>query len=76
MARVYEEIINFIAGGTTSDAVVRFEASQEVKDRVATLIHKEKTDGLLADEISELNHFMQIEHLMRLAKARARSYSH
>lgn len=75
MVRAYEEIVDFIAAGATSDAVVHFEASQEVKDRVANLIYKEKTEGLSDDETSELNHFMQLEHLIRLAKARARSYS-
>jgi hypothetical protein len=36
------------------------------------LIHKEKTIGLTPDESSELDHFMKLEHLMRLAKARAK----
>jgi hypothetical protein len=40
---------------------------------VADLIHKEKTIGLTSDESSELEHFMTLEHVMRLAKARARS---
>ena len=73
MSRAYEEIVDFIAAGTTPDAVARFEASQKVKDRVADLIHREKTAGLTSDEASELDHFSKLEHLMRLAKARARS---
>lgn len=75
MVRAYEEIVDFIAAGVTSDAVVHFEASQEVKDRVSNLIYKEKAAGLSGDEVSELNHFMQLEHLIRLAKARARRHS-
>ncbi|MEZ5583675.1 MAG: hypothetical protein R3F37_13800 [Candidatus Competibacteraceae bacterium] len=74
MNRVYEEIVEFIAAGTTTDSVVQFEASQEVKDRVAELIHRAKTGKLSSDEISELNHFMQLEHIMRLAKARAHGH--
>lgn len=73
MTRAYDEIVDFIAAGTTPDAVARFEPSQETKDYVAELIHKEKTDGLTAEESSELDHFMKLEHLMRLAKARARA---
>jgi hypothetical protein len=34
----------------------------------------EKTSALSPDEKSELDHYMQLEHLMRLAKARARRY--
>jgi hypothetical protein len=75
MIRAYEEIVDFIAGGTTPESVARYEPSQATKDYVAELIHKEKTVGLSSDEATELDQFMQVEHLMRLAKARARSLS-
>ena len=74
MIHAYDEIIDFIAAGTTPDSVANFEPSQLTKDSVAELIHQEKTAGLTPDESSELEHFMSLEHLMRLAKARARSY--
>lgn len=72
MIRAYDEIVEFIAAGSTSDAVARFEPSQQTKDYVADLIHKEKTSGLTSEETSELDHFLKLEHLMRLAKARAK----
>jgi hypothetical protein len=70
----YEEIVEFIAAGTTPSSVVAFRPSEAVKARVADLIDREKTEGLTADETAELNHYMQLEHLMRLAKARARKH--
>ena len=73
MKRAYEEIVEFIAAGTTPESVASFEPSQETKDYVADLIYKEKTNGLTPQESSELDHFMKLEHLMRLAKARART---
>ncbi len=73
MIRAYDEIVDFIAAGTTPGAVARFEASRETRERVAELIHREKTTGLGPDEKSELDHYLEIEHLMRLAKARARA---
>lgn len=75
MIRAYEEIVEFIATGTTPDSVARFEPSQQTKDYVADLIHKEKTTGLTTEESSELDHYTKLEHLMRLAKARARMIS-
>lgn len=72
MTRAYSEIVDFIAAGTTPDAVARFEPSRQTKDYVADLIYKEKTVGLTSEELSELDHFMKIEHLMQLAQARAR----
>ena len=74
MTRAYEEIIDFIAAGTTPSRVVAFQPSQEVKNRVADLIHREKTVGLSPEESSELTQYLQLEHLMRLAKARARAH--
>lgn len=74
MIRAYDEIVEFIAAGTTPDSVAQFEPSQETKDYVADLIHKEKTCGLTPEESSDLDHFMKAEHLMRLAKARARTH--
>ena len=76
MSRAYEEIVDFIAAGTTSDAVAQFEASEEVKDRVVELVYREKSGNLTPEEKSELDQFLQLEHVMRLAKARARKHGH
>lgn len=74
MTRAYEEIVDFIATGTTPSRVIAFQPSEEVKARVADLLSREKTTGLSPDESSELNQYLQLEHLMRLAKARARAH--
>ncbi len=74
MERAYEEIIEFIAAGSSSGDVVAFEPSSQSKARVADLIEREKTAGLPSQEQAELNHYLEIEHLMRLAKARARRH--
>jgi GTP-dependent phosphoenolpyruvate carboxykinase len=74
LLRAYEEVIDFIAAGTTPDNVITFHPSEETKQRVANLLQREKTTGLTSDESSELDCYMQLEHLMRLAKARARKY--
>lgn len=72
--RAYEEVIEFIAAGTSPQNVVAFRPSEEARARVADLIERERDGGLTPDEKSELDHYLQLEHLMRLAKARARNY--
>lgn len=72
MILAYEEFVDFLARGTTPQGVIDFRPSEETKTRVADLIHRQKTASLSADETAELNQYLQIEHLMRLAKARAR----
>lgn len=75
MIRAYDELVDFIAGGSTPETVAAFEPSDATREAVAQLIHKEKTGTLSYDEAVELDHFMKLEHLMRLAKARARVLS-
>jgi hypothetical protein len=71
----YEEVIDFIAAGSTPLEVIAFQPSAEAKARVADLIYREKTTGLSIDEKTELDQYMQVEHLMRMAKARARRHT-
>lgn len=71
----YEEIIDFIAAGTTPDAVIAFRPSDETKQRVADLVERSKAGSISAEEQSELDDYLQLEHLMIMAKARARQYA-
>jgi hypothetical protein len=59
LPEAYEEVVDFIAAQ---------------RARVADLVAHEKADGLTPDEISELELCLQLEHIMRLAKARAWQY--
>jgi hypothetical protein len=74
MTAAYEEVIDFIARGPSPGRVIAFRPSAAARQRVADLIAREKTAGLTPDETAELDHYLQLEHLMRLAKARARQY--
>ncbi|HEY9705554.1 MAG TPA: hypothetical protein V6C58_24160 [Allocoleopsis sp.] len=67
----YEKIINFLAAGITSQSLIEFQVSETVKERVADLIFHEQNDGISAQEKSELDNYLILEHLLRLAKARA-----
>ena len=69
----YDEVAEFIAANNPR-GVNAFQPSAESKDRVADLISREETEGLPHEEKSELDHYMMIEHLMRLAKVRAQRY--
>ena len=67
----YEEIINFLAGGITSQSLIDFQVSEQVKEKVADLIFREKNNVISPNEKIELDHYLILEHLLRLAKARA-----
>ncbi len=71
--KAYVEVIDFIAGMNPTE-IASYRPSAQAKACVADLIQREKIGALSANEKSELDHYMQLEHLMRLAKARAREY--
>ncbi len=72
MTRVYEEIVDFIAGGSTPDDVADWAPSEEAKALVQDLLRRSAEGTLSAEDELELNHYLELEHLMRLAKAKAR----
>ena len=72
--KAYDELVDFLASGTTPERVLMFKPSEESSLRVRELIHIEKTGVLTDEERSELESYFQLEHLMRLTKARAHSY--
>ena len=67
----YLEIIDFIAAGTTPEAVVKYHPSGEAQRRVAELMDVERQGNLSSEEKAELDHFIELEHILRMAKARA-----
>jgi len=69
-----EEVANFIAL-TNPAKVLAFRPSAETKERVSDLIEREKNGGISSEEKNELDYYMQLEHLMRMAKIFARRYA-
>lgn len=67
----YLEIIDFIAG-QNPEAVVQFRPSLQAQEQLANLVERAKEGDLSAEEQAELDHFMELEHIMRMAKAKAR----
>lgn len=71
----YDEIVDFFAAGTTPEAIVSFRPSNETTRRVAELVEKSNDGSMSTEERSELEDYLQIEHILILAKARARQHT-
>jgi hypothetical protein len=69
---IYLELIDFVAGGTTPEDVINFRPSTEAQRRVHELIERERETRLTPEEAAELGHFLELEHILRMAKAKAR----
>ena len=74
LSKVYEEIVEFIAAGTNPQNLIAFRPSGAVRERVWDLVARERSSEISPEEASELSHSLQLEHIMRLAKARARRH--
>jgi hypothetical protein len=74
-AKSYEEIIDFIASGTTPESVIAFRPSEALQSRVTDLSGKANAGDISPEELSELEDCLQLGHIMVLAKARARQFA-
>ena len=68
----FEEIVQFIADAAGVDRLNAFRPSAAAEKRVATLLARQKAETLTPKEREELQMFVQLDHVMSLAKARAR----
>ena len=66
----YDEIVEFIASRNPRE-VIEFRPSEAAARRVWDLIERNKDSALSSQEEAELKRYLELEHLMRLAKARA-----
>jgi hypothetical protein len=67
---VYDELAIFLAG-LSPKKVLAYKASEKAQTRVTQLLEKNKIIGLNSEEQAEMDRYMTVEHIVRLAKAKA-----
>lgn len=68
----YVEVVNFLVSHTSSEPLLQFRPSETNQRRVADLIERQHQGVLSVEESSELDDYVQLEHLLIMAKAEAR----
>lgn len=68
---IYDNLADFIAG-MDAEKVLAFHALLDLQERVEILIEKKQTSKLTQREKEELEHYFISEHIVRLAKSKAR----
>jgi hypothetical protein len=69
---IFDEVIDFLASGPTSEQIIAFQASDALRER-SYYLHERNRQGLLAaDERAELNEFTRLNHFVNMLKIRAR----
>ncbi|MDZ4705563.1 MAG: hypothetical protein SH848_16680 [Saprospiraceae bacterium] len=67
---VYDEVANFMAA-MNPEKVLAFKPSPANQARLDFLLDKQKEGGLTQEEKSEVEHYLLINRIIGLAKARA-----
>ena len=67
---IYDELSGFIAS-MNPEKVVAFKPSKANQDRLDALLDKQKETELTVEEKTELEHYLIINRIVGLAKARA-----
>lgn len=67
---IYDEVATFMASMNPAK-VVAFKASEAHQARLDLLLDKQQEEGLTADEKSEIEHYLMLNRIIGLAKARA-----
>ncbi|MBC7811646.1 MAG: hypothetical protein H7175_10890 [Burkholderiales bacterium] len=63
---------SFLLSRPTPEQVIEFQASDAVNDRLHELLDKNSEGSLTAEEQSELNRFLEYDHIFTMLKAKAR----
>ncbi|PWK18774.1 hypothetical protein LV89_04062 [Arcicella aurantiaca] len=70
--RPIDEVINFITSFPKPEDVLAYKAPESIQKRVEDLLYKKQTSFLNDDEVEEMNKFMLINHIIIMAKKRAK----
>jgi len=73
LTQAYDEILDFLAAGTTAEDIADFRPSEEAQARVRELIERRQQSKLTSAEDEELEEYLRLEHLMIMAKAKAQA---
>lgn len=67
----YEFVLDFLAGGPTPREIVDFRPDPEVTARFFELLEANQSRTLTPAEEEELDHYIQIDRMVTLLKAKA-----
>lgn len=70
---IYEDVVNFIVDKLPPAEVISFRPSPNAQQRFEELSQAIKSGQATPDERAEMEECLRLEHLMQLAKARARA---
>ena len=65
------EVLEFLASLPAPEEIVALRPSQALQNRISALLEKNREEGLTPEEEEEWEQYQYLEHLVRMAKAKA-----
>jgi hypothetical protein len=65
------EVLEFLASLPNPEAIIALRPSKTLQAQLSMLLEKNRTGGLTPDEEQLWQHYQYLEHIVRMAKARA-----
>jgi len=65
------EVLEFLASLPDPEEILALHPSKELQNRISGLLEKNRTTGLIPEQQQEWEQYQYLEHLVRIAKARA-----
>lgn len=70
--RLVDSIAEFLAVSSKPEAILAYKLPADLQERASYLLERNRAGLLNAEEKEELDQFVFLEHIFRMAKARAR----
>ena len=67
----YEEVLEFLSQGPSAQQIIAFRPGLEAQERFSQLLEINRERTLTVEEEEELDHYVCIEQMMSLLKAKA-----
>ena len=70
------EVLEFLASLPDPEEIIALRPSPALQERISALLEKNRTTGLTPQEEQEWENYQYLEHLVRIAKAKAYAKLH
>lgn len=69
---LFDEVTDFLASTPTLEAIIDFKPSESLDQHLQDLMDKNNREELSGEERTELDRFLQVNHLLIILQAKAR----
>lgn len=70
--RLVDSVVEFLASSSNPEDVIAYKLPADLQERASYLLERNREGEITLEEKEELDRFVFLEHIFRMAKARAR----